>query len=57
MAQGLMGKARELAGCWGVTGVWGEWGEIALGPVPVGIVCVLAVGQKFLIRQAFHAMM
>ena len=51
-----MGKVRELAGDWGVAEVWEGWEESALGPVPVGIVCVLAVGQKFLIKQAFRAM-
>jgi hypothetical protein len=48
-----MGKAREQAGDWDVAGV--GWEETALAQVPVGIACVLAVGQGFLTRQVFPA--
>jgi hypothetical protein len=34
-----------------------EWVETALGQVPVGIVCVLLVGQRLLTRRALLVMM
>jgi hypothetical protein len=56
MVQALMGKGRELAGDWDVVEVGAEWVENAPAQVPVGIVCVLLVGQIFLTRRAFLAM-
>jgi hypothetical protein len=55
-AQALMGKVQVLAGDWDVVEVGAEWVETAPAQVPVGIVYVLLVGQRFLIRQAFLAM-
>jgi len=34
---------------------WGGWEETAPGQVPVGIVCVLAVGQGFLTKPVLPA--
>jgi hypothetical protein len=49
-----MGKVRELAGDWGEAGA--EWVETALGQAPVETVCVLVVGQRSRIKQAFPVM-
>ena len=51
-----MGKVRELAGGYDAAGAGAEWMETALAQVPVGIVCVLVVEQRFLTGQAFLAM-
>jgi len=52
-----MDKVQELAGDWDVVEVGAEWVETAPAQVPVGIVCVLLVGQRFLTRRALLVMM
>jgi hypothetical protein len=52
-----MGKVQALAGDWAVGGAGAGWAGTAPGRVQRGIVCVLAVEQRFLIRRVFLVMM
>ena len=57
MAQVLMVRGQEQAKEWewGVGLVGERWVEVALEQVPVAIVFVPVVGQKFLIKRVFLA--
>ena len=51
-----MGKEQEPAGAWDVVEVEGEWEETAQAQGQREIASVLAVEQRFHIKQAFPAM-
>jgi len=56
MVQALSGRAREVAGHWGVAVVEAEWVATVPAQVLVEIVYVLVVEQGFRTKQAFLAM-
>ena len=56
MARVLMARDRVQVGDWGVVGVLAGWGETVLERALSGIVFVLVVGQGWLTRRVFLAM-
>jgi hypothetical protein len=56
MVRAHMGKDQEPAGAWDVVEVEAEWEETDRVQAPREIACVLAVEQRFRIRQGLPAM-